>query len=217
MEVQTFSSAPTIVELYTSQGCSSCPPADELLSEYVNDPSVALLAFHVDYWNYIGWTDPHSKPEFSQRQRDSERKRGSNRVYTPQMIVDGHDVFVGSRRDHLEKSLRIKRTEKTVGVVLRVSKDGVVVTLSGALPSSGAVLNVALTNDGVVDHVNRGENIGRTLKEDGVVVWFVTFKLSVEDSQLQIDNIDVKKGNKVIAYVQDAVNQKVIGSCQLRL
>src|SRR5271165_1705051 len=78
---------PTVVELFTSQGCSSCPPADQLLGELAKRPDVIALAYHVDYWNQLGWTDRFSASDFTKRQRAYARKMGSSNVYTPQMVV----------------------------------------------------------------------------------------------------------------------------------
>ena len=89
-----------VVELFTSEGCSSCPPADKLLSRIVDDANdhveVLALSFHVDYWDYIGWKDPYAKSTFTQRQRAYARKFYSSQIYTPQMVVNGKHEFVGS-------------------------------------------------------------------------------------------------------------------------
>ncbi|MFT3987936.1 DUF1223 domain-containing protein [Aestuariivirga sp.] len=87
-----------VVELFTSQGCSSCPPADAFLGELAKQPHVVALSYHVDYWDYLGWKDTLGKPEFSQRQYDYAHARGDMDVYTPQMIVNGSDHLVGSDR-----------------------------------------------------------------------------------------------------------------------
>ena len=96
----SYRNVPVLVELFTSEGCSSCPPADALLSKLVNAetiPGVEVIALgeHVDYWNNLGWSDPYSKADFSQRQRDYSSAFDLESVYTPQMIVDGHEEFVG--------------------------------------------------------------------------------------------------------------------------
>jgi len=97
----TSASGPVVVELFTSQGCSSCPPADRLLSKLSRDPRLAgrviPLAFHVDYWDYIGWRDPFASPRWSQRQKDYARVFRSNRIYTPQLVVSGSTEGVGSQ------------------------------------------------------------------------------------------------------------------------
>jgi hypothetical protein len=90
--------SPIIIELFTSQGCSSCPPADRLLKRLAGDPRVIPLSFHVDYWNYIGWTDPFSSKRWSERQQGYARAFRSNRIYTPQLVVSGRTGASGSRR-----------------------------------------------------------------------------------------------------------------------
>ena len=122
-----------VIELFTSQGCSSCPPADRLLSRLASDPryagKVIPLSFHVDYWNYIGWTDPFSSADFSQRQRAyAQRAFRSHRVYTPQVVVNGRDECVGSG-ENASKSLHNDR------VVRRFVK---ALTLSGAAGAEGS-------------------------------------------------------------------------------
>ncbi len=94
--------APTVVELFTSQGCSSCPPADKYLGELAKRPELLPLAFHVEYWNYIGWTDPYSKPWATKRQRDYQASLKERFIYTPQMVIEGAAEGVGSERDQIE-------------------------------------------------------------------------------------------------------------------
>src|SRR4051812_11073686 len=87
--------SPVVVELFTSQGCSSCPPADEYLGELTRRKDVIPLAFHVDYWNYIGWVDPYATKEMTQRQKDYARALNQRYVYTPEMVVNGAAYEVG--------------------------------------------------------------------------------------------------------------------------
>src|SRR5690348_4653604 len=100
LPIQTAIAAPRpiVVELFTSQGCSSCPPADALLNELAQRPDVVALGFHVDYWDYLGWKDPLSAPGSTQRQRDYARLLNQPTIYTPEMVIDGHLQLVGSDR-----------------------------------------------------------------------------------------------------------------------
>jgi hypothetical protein len=96
---------PVIVELFTSQGCSSCPPADAFLEELKAGPGVVALSYHVDYWDYLGWRDTLGSPEYSQRQYDYAKSRGDMNVYTPQTIINGGSHFVGSQKSKVSAGI----------------------------------------------------------------------------------------------------------------
>ena len=98
-----------VLELFTSQGCSSCPPADELLKKLKqsNNKHIYTIAYHVDYWNYIGWEDPFSKPEFTAKQTDYNKKFRNRSNYTPQLVVNGKDHFVGSNAGKLYQNIEL--------------------------------------------------------------------------------------------------------------
>ena len=129
---------PVVIELFTSQGCSSCPPADRLLSRLAEEPAyrgrVVPLAFHVDYWDYIGWRDPFSSPRWSERQRDYGRSLGLGTVYTPQLVIDGRSECVGSQEGDVRREIaRALATPAAGRVELSVSRDG-----GDAAPATGA-------------------------------------------------------------------------------
>lgn len=104
--------SPIVVELFTSQGCSSCPPADKYLGELAKRPDLLALAFHVEYWNYIGWTDAYSKPWATQRQRDYQAALKQRYVYTPQMVIEGAAQGVGSEPATIEPLIRAAEAER---------------------------------------------------------------------------------------------------------
>src|SRR5262245_57422918 len=171
---------PVVVELFTSQGCSSCPPADRLLTRLAEDPALAgkvlPLSFHVDYWNYIGWQDPFSSARWSDRQRRYARAFGSDRIYTPQLVVEGSSERVGS--DEREARRRIARALAApaagrVALALAPAgeavKVGVQARLAGARAPRDLDLWVALWETGLSTPVGSGENAQRTLKNDYVV------------------------------------------------
>jgi hypothetical protein len=166
---------PAVVELYTSQGCSSCPPADALLGEIAQRADVLALAFHVDYWDDLGWRDPFSLPAARQRQLDYVRHFGNDWVYTPDMVIDGHiDVLRVDRQDLL-RQLATPRS----GVPVHVAVQGADLLISveaatGAL--SGDVFLVSYLPTAVTP-IGRGENAGRELREFNIVRSFAQLGL----------------------------------------
>ncbi len=162
--------APVVVELFTSEGCSSCPPADALLGELAQRPDVVPLAFHVDYWDYIGWKDPYASPANTQRQHDYAAALGLHMVYTPQMVVDGRTDVVGSERGDVEAA--IGKAAAGPKLAVSIEKDGAgyrVLIPAGAAPAGGATVWLALFDREQATRVARGENGGRTLKEYNIV------------------------------------------------
>lgn len=171
-----------LVELFTSEGCSSCPPADRLLADLVRTQPISgaeiiALSEHVDYWNRLGWTDPFSSADFSRRQSGYSGVFGSNRVYTPQMVVDGRYEFVGSDAREARRAI-----EKAAGH----AKADITVAFSRAAEGSAPALEVrvarlpedivgpvnvwlAVTEDDLETNVARGENAGKRLKHTAVV------------------------------------------------
>ncbi|REK09757.1 MAG: DUF1223 domain-containing protein [Acidobacteria bacterium] len=172
-----------VVELFTSQGCSSCPPADRLLGELAEEGDVLALSFHVDYWNRLGWTDPFSAPQWSQRQEEYARRQASDSVYTPQMVIDGRHGFVGSDRAEASRLLeRQRRDPRPLELALTAEVAGpsrVDVTVEGtaagdaerpaAAGADVADLLVLVVERELVTPVRRGENGGRTLRNHRVV------------------------------------------------
>ncbi len=157
-----------VVELYTSEGCSSCPPADAWLSRLKADPGVVALAFHVDYWDRLGWKDRFASAAYTQRQAQSQRSSGARFSYTPQVIVDGADRPEWSRADP-PSSLKGR---PAAGVEVSLARDGSRFSASvAAAPGAPARLAAywAVTEQGHVSAVKAGENDGATLKHDYVV------------------------------------------------
>jgi hypothetical protein len=162
---------PVVVELFTSQGCSSCPPADALLGELAHRSDVLPLAFHVDYWDRLGWKDPYASAAATQRQQAYARLLDSRQVYTPQMVVDGRIDVVGSyRADVLRAIDRARAAAVAVPVECAASPDGVRVRVAGGGPE---MRRATLWLIGFDRHhetqVGAGENGGRTLAEWQIV------------------------------------------------
>ncbi|WP_068408052.1 DUF1223 domain-containing protein [Labrenzia sp. OB1] len=160
-----------VVELFTSQGCSSCPPADHLAERLVEEESDLLtLVMPVDYWDYLGWKDTLASPVHSQRQRAYSARRGDRSVYTPQMVINGNEHVVGSRERDVRAAL--SRTDPfTATVDLKISNMVVKATVDGTLPgnaSMATVYFVQIEGEAEVD-IGRGENAGRKIRYVNVV------------------------------------------------
>lgn len=172
-----------VVELFTSEGCSSCPPADALLKELseqqkMGDVQIVALEEHVDYWNHLGWRDPYSAAEFSERQNEYSHVFGTDGVYTPQMIVDGQHEFVGSRSLAAREAIQKAASQPKAEVELLASAKSTsgkpafevrIKNLNGITVSGGAELWLVVTEKGLQTDVKAGENSGETLKHAAVV------------------------------------------------
>jgi len=156
-----------VVELYTSEGCSSCPPADQWLSRFKADPAVVALAFHVDYWDRLGWKDRFGSPAYTARQAQQQQSNGARFSYTPQVVVDGRD-----RTDWPALAAPLAARSGNAPVELTLAREGQRVTAS-VTPLAGAPRQLtaywAVTEQGHVSAVRAGENEGATLKHDYVV------------------------------------------------
>ncbi len=160
-----------VVELFTSQGCSSCPPADRLAEKLVSeDNNVLTVLMPVDYWDYLGWKDTLASPVHSQRQRAYAARRGDRSVYTPQMVVNGEEHVVGSRERDVRAAL--SRTDPfTAAVDLKISDMVVEAEVDGSLPGGATMATVyflRIQDEATVD-IGRGENAGRKIRYVNVV------------------------------------------------
>ena len=161
---------PVVVELFTSEGCSSCPPADAFLAELASRPEVLALSFHVDYWNRLGWKDPFSSAAATARQRRYAQLLRTDIVYTPQVVVDGHWQAVGSDQSAVEQAIGAAgRSSAAIPVMLSLDHGQARVVIgSVASGASGSVVMVGFDRRHV-DAVRSGENEGRTLTHVDVV------------------------------------------------
>jgi len=169
---------PTVIELFTSQGCSSCPPADALLGELKSKPNVLALAFHVTYWDALGWADRFALPYADRRQSRYAQSLKLSSVFTPQVIVDGRQSFIGSDRGGILRN--IAGEHPGVGITIDASGSELQIDVAAASPASnaaatsnavsasGEVLLLALLPEAQTA-IGRGENGGRTLREFNVV------------------------------------------------
>lgn len=205
---------PVLVELFTSQGCSSCPPADALLRELADDPDLPVIAlsFHVDYWNYIGWEDPFSSAAWSARQRSYASARGSDRVYTPQLLIDGVDHSVGRNASRSRAVIGRVAKEDKIQLEVEAKQDGndiVVTTESWGEPDPDATILVALVQDEASTPVRSGENARRTLKNAFIVRTLRPCKASESTCTVRFESESAE--HHVVAWVQRQSTMEVLG------
>jgi len=160
---------PVLIELFTSESCSSCPPAEAYLGTLAKQPGVLALSYHVDYWNDLGWIDRYSAPEFTRRQQDYARQRGFG-VYTPQMVINGVADAAGSRGAEINRALHASSSALSLPVQLR--RDGETAHIqidAGADAPAGARLLLLSFDPQITTPIRSGENRGRTVSSYNVV------------------------------------------------
>lgn len=218
--------APVLVELFTSEGCSSCPPADALLQQMDQSGSAIVLSEHVDYWNQLGWKDPYSAHQFSQRQSAYAGHFGLNSVYTPQMVVDGNQEFVGSDASQADQALQKARIPDKISVRIGPAKiDAGELSArveADALAGKSGEMFLAVALDQAESQVERGENAGRKLTHAGVVrsltrIGVLGDKPFVRDVRLPLPTGDDPAHLRIIAFVQEAGPGRVLGARMRRL
>jgi hypothetical protein len=238
---------PVLVELFTSEGCSSCPPADALLSRLektqpIPGAEIIALSEHVDYWNRLGWRDPYSSVEFSERQNRYSNAFETDEVFTPQMIVDGRVQFVGSNESDARKAIADAVSHPKASVMISL--------VSGNVPESGdsatAALSVrveglkqieggesvdvllAITESGLHSNVTRGENSGRVLNHISVVRKLSTLgtidaKKDKEDEPftaqpvLRLSKTWKRDSIKIVVFAQERLSRRVLAVTALQL
>ena len=223
--------APTsvvIVELFTSEGCSSCPPADELLRRvHLREPSegqlIVGLSEHVTYWNTLGWQDPYSQELFTRRQEVYASRFSLDGPYTPQMVLNGRDQFVGSDTGALRRALHADEQRKHVSLtVLSATRGGDGVDIRFSMPTAGSKqleLYAALTDDLDQSNVLRGENSGRSLQHASVVRSLTRIAVKENESETLAHitfpkNFDVsgKSGHHVVIFAQEPGQGAIVGA-----
>lgn len=213
-------SSVAVVELFTSEGCSSCPPADGVLARIVEQSRrenrrVYALSFHVDYWNDLGWPDPFSAPAYTQRQNDYARTLGTApRIYTPQMIVNGRSEFVGSDSARADRAIaEALSAPSSVEVALRVEREGntVRVRYQSNAPA-GARVNVALIERDAERRPTRGENAGRALRHVHVVRALRVAHEASGELRIEAPAGLSAAASEVIVWVQEGATGAVLGA-----
>jgi hypothetical protein len=205
---------PVVVELFTSQGCSSCPPADAVLAELATHKDVLALGFHVDYWDRLGWKDPLSTPGATSRQNDYAAQFGRNEVFTPQIVIDGQHQAVGSNRGAVlqaiaESKLSLADSASIAPVIF--AADGRSVSI-GAGAGRGKVLVIRYVRSRTTQ-VQRGENAGKTAVDvNGVDAFKAAGEWTGQKLDLTIDPVDADHG---LAVLVQGDNGRILGAASL--
>lgn len=216
-----------VIELFTSQGCSSCPSADKLLQKTIQEANgsgkkIFALSFHVDYWNRLGWIDPFSNKQFSERQSRYASTLRFSSIYTPQMIVNGNSEFVGSSTSNLELALAtaFNSIPRAGFKMLKLieQRDGILnvkFEIEGDFNADN--IHFALVSLTETTSVKRGENGGRMLSNENVVRQFITLPAKAK-GEIDFEKQPAPEGTNsaVIAYIQD-LNMKIVGAAMTKV
>jgi hypothetical protein len=220
---------PILLELFTSEGCSSCPPADRLLETFdrtqpVSGAELIVLSEHVDYWNRLGWTDPFSSALFTERQQDYVRQLHLDSAYTPQLMIDGQKDVVGSDERAARSAILKAETHSKAAIDLRATRSGaeVMVGLGVTGGSRGTDVYVVLADDHAQSRVTRGENSGHNLHHVAVVRTLLLLGKTDAQGVFAKDlTLPLKDGNggawRVVVFLQDSGSRHVLGAAQTRL
>jgi len=205
-----------VVELFTSQGCSSCPPADKIIGELAKDPNVIALSMPIDYWDYLGWKDTLADSRFSARQKAYSHMRGDRDVYTPQVVVNGSTHVIGSDRAGIEGA--IKSTEKADGVMsvpVTMTLSGKQINVSVAASKAPSVAHgevwICSVSKAVPISIGRGENRGREITYYNVVRNLLKvgdWNGSSGSWSVPLENISRDGVDAAVVYVQDGNREK---------
>jgi hypothetical protein len=218
---------PVLLELFTSEGCSSCPPADRLLEildqkQPVAGADLIVLSEHVDYWDRLGWKDPFSSSQYTSRQQDYTNKYNFDGVYTPQLVVDGRFGCVGSDGREASSAIQKAIRERKIPIeISNVSRDGNQVRAHIELPADQsfkgghAILFVAIADNRAESRVARGENAGRSLTHVAVTrVFKQVGTIELESASAKDVSLSVQpgaNGSRLVAFIQDPKSGHVLG------
>ncbi len=213
----TAQSGPVVVELYTSQGCSSCPPADEFLGKLAKRNDVIALSLHVDYWDYIGWKDIFANPKFTDRQHAYARAAGKRMVYTPQMVVAGQELVVGNKPAEVGRLIRAHNNAPAkVAISVKRSGNKVQITANPLVQGLGdLVVQMVRFSDGEIVRVKRGENAGRKLTYSNVVTEWRVLKKWNGASQLAFA-ANMKGNDECVIIIQAANHGSILAAARVR-
>jgi len=215
-----------VLELFTSEGCSSCPPADELLAkiqnEYKNSP-VYILAFHVDYWNHEGWKDPFSHADYTKRQRQYSRWLGVGSLYTPQLVINGASEYVGSDERHILDAITSRlghATAPAFSMQAKVEHDQISVACEVAHVDENSELVLALVQKSGYNNVKAGENSGRRLSHVQIVKQLRRVPINTIGTQsttLTLPDDFQAQDWEVVGFIQDLSNGHIASAGKIDL
>lgn len=208
---------PVVVELFTSQGCSSCPTADRIVADLADREDVIVLSLHVDYWDYLGWKDAFASPAFTKRQRAYARARGESTVYTPQMIIDGSESVVGTKPMKIA-DLIDRHAHRPSPALVRLERDGGSVTIRVAarakIPAGTVIQLVTYTPLETVE-IRAGENAGRRIAYYNIARDWTP--LATWDGRTDFQGTArVPAGFPVVVLVQEGAAGPILGAGRLR-
>ena len=215
-----------VLELFTSEGCSSCPPADELLAKIQNESKgkpVYALAYHVDYWDRLGWRDLYSNPQFSKRQMQYGNWLHLSSLYTPQIIINGKAAFVGSDESAIRKTMSgLLATNQSASLVLQVQQvgDRLDIKYEGLKAAKNSLLVIAILQKKAESKVERGENAGRTLSHVQIVRKLQTEPVNTSGSGTSTVVLpkDLSGQNsEIVGFIQDTDNGEILAVARLNL
>ncbi|MEP4249192.1 DUF1223 domain-containing protein [Tateyamaria sp.] len=208
--------SPVVVELFTSQGCSSCPPADKLLHELAKRDDVIALALHVDYWDYIGWKDEFAHPAYSDRQRNYAREGRRRSVYTPQMIINGVTSVVGARPMELSKAIADASAAPSV-VDMNVAMSDGVLNVSATTSHRGRPLlvHVVRYQPERESRITRGENAGHTINYAHVTEDWKILREWDGAAALSVD-MPVEGDHPLVVMIQEGRSGPILAAAEIK-
>lgn len=200
-----------VIELFTSQGCSSCPPADKILGELAKDPSVIALSMPIDYWDYLGWKDTLADSRFSARQKAYSQVRGDREVYTPQIVVNGSAHVIGSDRAGIESAIDVtKKAEGVMSVPVTMTQSGQAINVSVAASTTPGATHgevwICSISKAVPIAIGRGENHGREVTYHNVVRSLLKvgdWNGTSDSWSVPLENVSREGVDGAVVYVQD--------------
>lgn len=213
-----------VIELFTSEGCSSCPPADELVAKIKKesrDKPVYILAFHVDYWNRLGWKDSFSSADYSKRQRDYAQYLNISSVYTPQIVVNGKKEFVGSEegtlRNAIKAALQKEAPSQLTFSEIKFNQNQLQLHYQAKDNGNHSVLLLALVQKSAQSHVKAGENSGRVLSHVQIVQKLQSIALS--NNKSGVGSITLPSGlnpqnMEIIGFIQNTSSGEITGAAK---